>query len=174
MQLASSVWSVASIYLHAVCSSMKRPSLQDRNSHLVTSDNTHIFTSHEFLLAQKIWQHNAMRKVDEHQMKMVICCCCWNSLSNWCLVQYFSAQAHWCTSCWAHCVKYLGDFTITITLTLSGGWWGKCKKKTISRRRKERRVEKKACAACPREPGLESGTYCVLGECPQLHAMGVV
>ena len=43
-----------------------------------------------------------------------------------------------------------------------------------SRRRKEGRVEKKAHAACPRGPGLESRTYRVLGKGPQLHATGVV
>ena len=32
----------------------------------------------------------------------------------------------------------------------------------------------KAHAACPRGPGLELGTYCVLDENPQLHATGVV
>ena len=58
----------------------------------------------------------------------------------------------------------------TITLTLSQGWWGRCEK-TISRRRKEGRAEKKTCTARPR---LEPGTYCMLGEGPQLHATGVV
>ena len=38
----------------------------------------------------------------------------------------------------------------------------------------EGRVEKKLCAACPQGPGLEPGTYCVLGESPQLHAKEVV
>ena len=32
--------------------------------------------------------------------------------------------------------------------------------------------DKKACAAHPREPGLEPGTCRVLGEGPQLHAGG--
>ena len=34
--------------------------------------------------------------------------------------------------------------------------------------------EKKARAARPRGPGLETGTSRMLGEGPQLHAMGVV
>ena len=33
---------------------------------------------------------------------------------------------------------------------------------------------KKALAARPREPGFEPGTYCVLGDDPQLQATGVV
>ena len=41
-------------------------------------------------------------------------------------------------------------------------------------RRKEGRVEKKACAAHPQWAGLEPGTYRMLGEGPQLHTMGVV
>ena len=32
----------------------------------------------------------------------------------------------------------------------------------------------KMCGARPRGPGLEPGTYCVLGEGPQLHATGVL
>ena len=47
-------------------------------------------------------------------------------------------------------------------------------KKTISRRRKEERVEIKARAACLMGPGLEPGTCRVLGEGPQLHARGAV
>ena len=47
-------------------------------------------------------------------------------------------------------------------------------KKTISGRRKEGRVEKKARAAHPPGPGLEPGTSRVLGEGPQLHARGAV
>ena len=41
-------------------------------------------------------------------------------------------------------------------------------------RKKEGRVEKKARAARPPGPGVEPGTCRVLGEGPQLHAMGVV
>ena len=51
----------------------------------------------------KIWQHKAMRKVDEHQRKMVICC--WHSLANRCLVHYFCTYTRWRTSRWAHCMK---------------------------------------------------------------------
>ena len=52
------------------------------------------------------------------------------------------------------------------------GLVGKVRKKTISRRRKEGRVEKKR-AAPPLDPGLEPGTCRVLGEGPQLHARGL-
>ena len=48
--------------------------------------------------------------------------------------------------------------SLYITLTLSRGWWGRLKK-TISRRGKEGRVEKKSGAAHPQGPGLEPGTY---------------
>ena len=54
------------------------------------------------------------------------------------------------------------------------GLVGKVLKKTISRRRKEGRVEKKARAARPPGPGLKPGTCRVLDEGPQLHAMGAV
>ena len=47
-------------------------------------------------------------------------------------------------------------------------------RKTISGRRKEGRVEKKARAARPPDPGLEPGTCRVVGEGPQLHARGAV
>ena len=56
-----------------------------------------------------------------------------------------------------------------ITLTLLRGWWGRCEKT-----RKEGRVEKKADAARPPGPGLEPGTWRMLGEGPQLHARGAV
>ena len=54
------------------------------------------------------------------------------------------------------------------------GLVGKVRKKTISGRRKEGRVEKKARAARPPDPGLEPGTCRVLGEGHQLHARGAV
>ena len=53
------------------------------------------------------------------------------------------------------------------------GLMGKVRKKTISRKRKEGRVEKKAHATHPWEPGLEPGTCHVLGEGPQLHIRGL-
>ena len=49
---------------------------------------------------------------------------------------------------------------------------GLVRKKTISRRRKEGMVEKKARAARLPDPGLEPGTCRVLGKGPQLHARG--
>ena len=53
------------------------------------------------------------------------------------------------------------------------GLVGKVRKKAISRRKKEGRVEqKKARAARLQGPGLEPGTCRMLGEGPQLHAMG--
>ena len=54
------------------------------------------------------------------------------------------------------------------------GLVGKVRKKTISQRRKEGRVEKKRMRGVPTGPGLEPGTCHVLGEGPLLHAMGVV
>ena len=54
------------------------------------------------------------------------------------------------------------------------GLWGRCKKKTISRRRMEGRVEKKVHAARTLGPGLEPGTCRMLGKDPQLHARGAV
>ena len=60
-----------------------------------------------------------------------------------------------------------------LTLTLCGVG-GEGAKKTISRRRKEGRVEKKARAARPPGPGLEPGTCRVLGEGLQLYARGAV
>ena len=52
------------------------------------------------------------------------------------------------------------------------GLVGKVRKKTISGRRKEGRVEKKSTH--PPGPGLEPGTCRVLGEGPPLHARGAV
>ena len=52
------------------------------------------------------------------------------------------------------------------------GLVGKVRETTISRRRKEGRVEKKARAARPWGPGFEPGTCGVLGEGPQLHVEG--
>ena len=53
------------------------------------------------------------------------------------------------------------------------GLVGKVRKK-ISRRMKERRVEKKTRAARPPGPRLKPGTCRMLGEVPQLHARGAV
>ena len=53
------------------------------------------------------------------------------------------------------------------------GLVGKVRKK-LSGRRKEGRVEKKAHAARPPDPGLEPGTCRVLGEGPPLHATGAI
>ena len=55
------------------------------------------------------------------------------------------------------------------------GLVGKVQKKLSPGGRKEEgRVEKKACAARPPDPGLEPGTCRVLGEGLQLHARGAV
>ena len=60
---------------------------------------------------------------------------------------------------------------ISITLTLLQGWWGRCEKNYL--RKEEGRVEKKARAARPPDPGLEPRTCRVVGEGPQLHARGL-
>ena len=57
-----------------------------------------------------------------------------------------------------------------LTLTLLWVWWGRCEKKLSP---KGGRVEKKSTHIAPAER-LEPGTCGVLGEGPQLHAMGVV
>ena len=61
-------------------------------------------TSRKVPVGSKIWWKNTMRKADEYQWKMVICCC-WHSLANRRLVHYFCEHARWRISCWAHCVK---------------------------------------------------------------------
>ena len=81
---------------------------------------------------------------------------------------------HWryfgrCFCSWNNCL------ILTINPNTFTGLVGKGRKKTKnSWRRKEGRVEKKVRAARPRGPGLEPGTYRVLGEGLQLHATGVV
>ena len=57
---------------------------------------------------------------------------------------------------------------------LTTGLVGKVRKKNISRRRKEGRVEKKSVRNAPAGPGTQTRTCRVLGEGPQLHAMGAV
>ena len=52
------------------------------------------------------------------------------------------------------------------------GLVGKVQKNYLTK--EEGRVEKKARAAGPPDPGLEPGTCRVLGEGPQLHARGAV
>ena len=66
------------------------------------------------------------------------------------------------------CFKKIWVHTPLINPNTFAGLVGKVRKKTISRRRKEGRVEKKT------DPGLEPGTCRVLGEGPQLHARGAV
>ena len=62
----------------------------------------------------------------------------------------------------------------SITLTLSWGGGEGAKKKLSPERRRKGGWRKKADAACLQGPGLELGTYRVLGEGPQLYATGVV
>ena len=79
----------------------------------------------------------------------------YNSSSFWTILYTF------CTGTFS---KMTGNFKILakvflpalLTLTCPWVWWGRYNK-TISRRRKEGRVEKKR-AACPPGPGLKSGT----------------
>ena len=61
-----------------------------------------------------------------------------------------------------------------ITLTLLRGWWGRCEKNYLRKEEGREGGEKKARAARPPGPGLDSGTCRVLGEGPPLHARGAV
>ena len=66
-------------------------------------------------------------------------------------------------------------FAVSYNPNVPAGLVGKVQKKlSLEGGRKEGRVEKKARAVCPLGPGLEPGTCRVLGEDPQLHAMGAV
>ena len=80
-------------------------------------------------------------------------------------------------------MDHIGAFTwaenkAEFTLTLSRGWWGRCGKKiklNYLPKEEGREGGEKSVAAYPWGPGgLESGTYRMLGEGPQLNAMGVV
>ena len=54
------------------------------------------------------------------------------------------------------------------------GLVGKVRKKLFRKGGRKGGWRKQARAACPRGPGIEPGTCRVLGEGPQLHAMGAV
>ena len=62
----------------------------------------------------------------------------------------------------------------SITLTLSRGWWGRCKQNYLPK--EEGRVEEKSMHSVPGDIrlGLKPGAYRMLGEGPQLHVTGVV
>ena len=63
---------------------------------------------------------------------------------------------------------YFKEYEYSINPNTFAGLVGKV------RRRKEGRVEKKAWAARPPDPGLKPGTCHLPGEGPQLHARGAV
>ena len=67
------------------------------------------------------------------------------------------------------------QFPLKLTLTLSQSWWGRCEKKLPKEEGMEggrEGGEKKHVQRARRGPGLKPGICCVLGEGPQLHAMG--
>ena len=49
----------------------------------------------QVLVGSKIWQHNMMRKADEHKRKQKMVICCWHSLASQRLVRPLTANLRW-------------------------------------------------------------------------------